>query len=198
MGCDIHTYIEIFNDKTNKWELAHGLKKDNDNKYEVPYCDRFTDRNYILFGILTNGQVRGKGYGIFSCKGIPTDCSDFVSSQIKYWSIDGHSHSYLTFDEIEKGLSSLQKIKISGLILKNQLKKVKAILKRKIFSSDELAKHLYPYCQGYSGNDINKYVQFDIDVPVIFEIDNFMRYINTHIYDWKEKNNIRLVFWFDN
>ncbi|MBR8025204.1 hypothetical protein KDX27_42480 [Burkholderia cenocepacia] len=60
MGCDIHLYREKFvNDQwltADKW-VAYDYGVD-DKGMEVPWGERFTDRNYDLFGLLSKGVRR--------------------------------------------------------------------------------------------------------------------------------------------
>jgi hypothetical protein len=62
----------------------------------------FDDRNYWLFGALTNGEVRNaSSAGIFDDpRGVPADVSDEVQDAIDNWGQDGHSHSWLGLDEL--------------------------------------------------------------------------------------------------
>jgi len=196
MGCDIHTYIEVYDDKKQKWIMAHGLRKSPyDNKLDVPYADKFNDRDYDLFGILTDGVVRGKGYGFFAPKGLPSDASDFVR---KSFTVDDHTPSYLTFQEIQD-IKSI-KVEISGMIEKIRLVKIKKLLKKdNYWIKSDLDELLYPYCGLTS---MPGHVKFKIEVPIGYVIDDFLKYIKrAKDYQLGFSNSldkIRIVFWFDN
>lgn len=205
MGCDIHSYIEVFDDKKKKWVLAQGLREspyeeDGKHSLEVPYADRFHDRNYILFGILTNGKVRENGYGFFEPKGFPVDASEFVRKEFEEYGFDAHTPSYLNFQEIEDFLVKNEiKVKVSGMIEKDRLVKIKKLLKKKDYTQNELDKLLYPY---YGMTTMENCASFEIEVPIKFEIDSFLRYIdNAEKYQWGfsgGKDKIRILYWFDN
>ncbi len=70
----------------------------------------YVDRNYSLFAIL--GDVRnGRGFAgvktgegfnpIASNRGVPDDASDYYKHIVADWDADGHSHSYLSMEELE-------------------------------------------------------------------------------------------------
>lgn len=124
MGCDIHFYVEVkedgewknYNWREDCWELdengkpvvlsysdgATYQKTDYDKLFSHPL---YVDRNYSVFSILAN--VRN-GYGFAGCdtgdgfvpidrpRGLPKD----VSREVKRESYYGHSHSYLTIQEL--------------------------------------------------------------------------------------------------
>lgn len=99
MGCDIHMITQIQSD--NKWQYV--LEKPSFYDY----------RNYDVFAFLA--QVRGDCENGFYPKGLPEDLEesrfepdDEIDGEIFYWvdfeSIDYHSHSYLTLEEIDDRL----------------------------------------------------------------------------------------------
>ena len=200
MGCDIHMYVEMFDEQKQKWLLAHGLRPDpyDPNEFEVPYPERFVDRNYILFGILTNGNVRREGYGFFDPKGFPDDASKFVKKKFKSWSNDAHTSSWLTFQEIEDRLINTKlKVIIEGMMDKKQLVKLKKVISKKNYTQEEFDKHLYSYC---SATTCKNAIPFEIKVPVKFKIYQFLDYIErSKSYKFSSNlNQLRIVFWFDN
>lgn len=110
MGCDIHLYVEKRVD--GNWRTAD---KWSDDKYEegrkeVAYDDRFySGRNYDLFSILANvrngrgfaGVKTGEGFvPISEPRGVPDDACEEYKREAELWGCDGHSHSYLTLQEI--------------------------------------------------------------------------------------------------
>lgn len=93
MGCDIHMHVE---QKTN-------------NHWEHVDSNAYDGRNYNLFAILANvrngngfaGIKTGEGFNpIAMPKGLPSDVSAAVQSESDSWDCDGHSHSWLTLEEI--------------------------------------------------------------------------------------------------
>lgn len=117
MGCDIHTFIEI---KQNRvWELFDWRKKYEDGTYEdgevkYNYDGYFDDpfyihRNYNLFAVLANvrngrgfaGIPTGSGFKpIDYPRGLPDDVTTEVEIASDRYGVDGHSHSYLTIKEL--------------------------------------------------------------------------------------------------
>lgn len=93
MGCDIHDCTEVY--ENGHWEKAD--------------ISSYSGRNYNLFAILANvrngvgfANVKtGGGFNpIASPKGIPSDCCDEFRAWADDYGIDGHSHSYLTVQEL--------------------------------------------------------------------------------------------------
>ena len=84
MGCDIHLHTEI---KINgKWE-----------HYSQPRIER----DYALFSKMAGVRSRDDSpKAIVPCRGLPSDCSATVRFCSDYDGIDGHSHSYLSGQEI--------------------------------------------------------------------------------------------------
>lgn len=69
----------------------------NSQLTEHPY----QGRNYYLFGILTGGQVRALVSPCFTGpRGLPDDLSVKGRDFMDQYGLDGHSHSYLTLQEL--------------------------------------------------------------------------------------------------
>jgi hypothetical protein len=130
MGCDIHSYVEKWNEGTEKWELIWGmcprlrdecgelgidvetyageLLDDVDeyhSKFEE-YCEHklYIGRNYNLFAILAgvrNHTGWCSPYVSIDCpRGVPKDCSSEYRAWVDLWDVEGHSHSYFTVQEL--------------------------------------------------------------------------------------------------
>lgn len=84
MGCDIHTFTEVKID--GKWYTA-----------DQPDVSRW----YTLFGKMA-GVRDGIIEPISQPKGLPEDISVVARVEADYWGTDGHSHSWLSFDEVDK------------------------------------------------------------------------------------------------
>lgn len=82
MGCDIHLHTEI---KLNGEWYGYGAPN--------------ILRSYKLFGKMA-GVRSDEVEPISMPKGLPDDCSKVVKFASDKMGIDGHSHSYLTADEI--------------------------------------------------------------------------------------------------
>lgn len=109
MGCDIHLYAEQKNG--TGWVTADEWKVDEDEpgRMEVPCDSRFySGRNYNLFSILADvrnghgfaGIDTGDGYPIAPPRGLPDDVTPEVKTESDGWGRDGHSHSWLTLQEL--------------------------------------------------------------------------------------------------
>lgn len=93
MGCDIHIWTEVRKD--GKWEIS-GYQPNG-------------SRNYNTFAILANvrngrgfaGIKTGEGFNpISDPKGVPDDASPEYLEAVDQWEGDGHSHSFLTMQEL--------------------------------------------------------------------------------------------------
>jgi len=81
MGCDIHTYFEI--KLSGKWHL---------------YSQGRFSRNYQLFGMMAG--VRCPEKVLFAAKGMPDDASTVTNFACNDYGSDGHSHSWLSKNEM--------------------------------------------------------------------------------------------------
>lgn len=79
---------------------------DNEIYTEQPY----KGRNYNLFSILADvrngygfaGADTGDGFvPIATPRGVPKDASDFYKHEVKDYGVDGHSHSWVSLEELE-------------------------------------------------------------------------------------------------
>lgn len=107
MGCDIHLYAEYRKD--GKWhaEQANTIGTTDewgDIRTDIPESGN-TRRNYGLFGLLANVRYDTK-HG-WDAKGIPDDASKEVRDVITGMEGDGHTHSYLTFQELKEEAAKL-------------------------------------------------------------------------------------------
>ena len=127
------------------------------------------------------------------------DMSQEVFDEIKYWGVDGHSHSFLNLKEL-KGLNIDKMVPISGYKKREDLEEFKASIE-----SDEETDWglLYPYCGGVYGFVEGKYEKFTIEVPLSFIINDCLDSIIQGLEKSKKENNltsdedVRVVFFFD-
>ena len=73
MGTDIHTNIEVFNKKTDKWERKALYYKDDDESFKEAWTV-LDDRNYELFGRLAGIRTTEKPF-VYP-RGLPDNLSD--------------------------------------------------------------------------------------------------------------------------
>ena len=193
MGCDIHLYKEK---KVNGvWMTADNWTTydygDDEKGIEVPWEQRYTDRNYDLFGLLSKG-VRSEHEFSMKPRGLPFNISKEVGEDAERDGVDGHSHSFLYLHELKDLLAYLQTqtVEISGMKQKDELAKLSA----SIASGTPDWNLLYPYCKWASGGD---YETFAIEVPASFIVGKGLEQIIAS-FKGVDGDNHRIVFWFDN
>lgn len=116
MGCDIHFYVEC--KEGEQWFSAdewtpnkyYEMYRESERPMTVEYERRmYTERNYDLFAILANvrngrgfaGIKTGEGFKPIALpRGLPADVSPEVRGESDGWGEDGHSHSWLTVQEL--------------------------------------------------------------------------------------------------
>lgn len=99
------------------WNYAYSRTYGDYDTYEEGYLDKGEPvpwrigRDYDLFAMLADvrngrgfaGCKTGEGFNVIAKpKGLPTNASLQVVRASNNWGIDGHSHSWLTLDEIKK------------------------------------------------------------------------------------------------
>lgn len=111
MGCDVHFFVE--KRVEGKWVSADKWTIDQDDEPPTPrvqWSDSFySDRNYNLFAILADvrngrgfaGVKTGEGFNPISpARGLPDDVSADVGMEAMRWAGDGHSHTFMTVQEL--------------------------------------------------------------------------------------------------
>lgn len=193
MGCDIHMYKEKQVDgkwvSADKWEsYDYG---DGDAGVEVPWKERFTERNYELFGLLSKG-VRGEHEFSFEPRGMPFNPCAQIADMADKWDVDGHSHSYLYLHELKDMLTFLEivTIRIDGMKDRDELK----VLRESVASGTPDWELLYPYC---AWTNSSSQEAFEIDVPASFYMGGGLQRIISG-FDGIDGENHRIVFFFDN
>lgn len=86
MGCDIHSYAE-YKDEQGKWHCIEGLEP-------------FHWRSYTNFAFLAGVRNNDGLKPISVPRGLPEDCSDKVREASDAWEGDGHTHSWLSMQEL--------------------------------------------------------------------------------------------------
>jgi len=166
MGCDIHLYKEKCVD--GKWTTADEWTAydcgDDDKGIEVSWKNRFSDRNYQLFGLLSAG-VREEHKFSFAPRGLPFDACAEIAKMSERYGVDGHSHSYLFLHEL-KAMSAFldsQTIAVSGMKSTEELKALRA----SIATGNPDWSLLFPYCRSTNARD---HEDFEIEVPASFYV----------------------------
>lgn len=90
MGCDIHLVIE------HKKQEGGFFGEDT---YDLP-------RNYAIFSALAK-NVRGDNPNAIPARGVPEDASGTYKDMVYNLGPDGHSHSWLTKNELKAALDSI-------------------------------------------------------------------------------------------
>lgn len=100
MGCDIHSVAEYYDTSAKKWRGRSLYFKD-------PYAENtwrirgpFEYRSYGVFGFLANVRNYSGIPPLSEPRGLPLDISGTADDLVTYWSLDGHSHSWFTVEEL--------------------------------------------------------------------------------------------------
>jgi hypothetical protein len=195
MGCDIHFYVEKLED--GEWVSADRWSKnkwgEDEDELTVYYEDRFWQgRNYDLFAILAD--VRN-GYGFAGCdtgngyvpisppRGLPDDVCESVQKESDRWGCDGHSHSWLTVQDL-LDYDWDQTTKKRGMVSPEESKLLR-----------ETGKAPEAYC-GWTNQANFETVEWDRKYR-----DEAPYFLNTTLPRLQElgpPDEVRIVFWFDN
>jgi hypothetical protein len=104
MGCDIHSFAEIRNKETGKWEKVgdyFSLDKFDQEYYKKEKGDRpFDWRSYSMFAFLADVRNYDHCKPLSKPKGLPKDVCEDIRSEWERWYGDGHSPSFLTAKEL--------------------------------------------------------------------------------------------------
>ena len=204
MGCDIHLYTEAKDTKNGKkvwrntddWRLNPYYEKGNtDGETEYNLKSIYHDRDYELFTVLAGvRQYNDKNVPISKPKGLPRDASKVVKESSADYGADGHSHSFLTYAEIEDYANDVGSVVYSGLITPEAAKKLE--------KDGELPQE---WCQGSTDKTL---VWAEWKAPfaslqkLLKKMEERMRdelwIFNDNPIETEKKNDFRIVFWFDN
>ncbi len=104
MGCNIHAFIEakkrtkLFQKKWKLVDVYPYKKRNEDGGY-----DHHSSRNYPLYAYMADVRNYAENsVAIIPRRGVPKDASDTYREIVKYDGSDGHSHSWLSLDELRK------------------------------------------------------------------------------------------------
>ena len=191
MGCDIHMYKE--KRVNGEWVTADEWTPDRyeEGRLEVQWEKQFTERNYDLFGALSEG-VRSEHPYSFKARGIPFDACAEIKQESEGWGVDGHSHSYLFLHEIKafRKFLEAQTVTIEGLKDKAGL----ATLRESIATGSPDWRLIYPY---WGGSNNPEDERFEFQVSASFALGSSLDRIIA-LFDGVDGDLHRVVFWFDN
>jgi hypothetical protein len=89
MGCDIHAHLEIL------WQ------EDGQESCWLYYTPLSINRDYRLFARMANVRnYRGEVTPIAAPRDLPTNISQMTRIRASLWGDDGHSHSWLSLEEL--------------------------------------------------------------------------------------------------
>ncbi len=224
MGCDIHCFVEKKDLKTKDWKQITGFKSD----FYRPDSEHFSSdnykngpslldcRNYDEFAILADVR-NGRGFAgcdtgdtitpISMPKGIPNDVSNEIKKESDDWGGDGHSHSWLTAQEINDYNA-------------HEIKKVhRAYVTSTVYRKFKETGDPYPNCGGVSGQNVifspneaceevkemnpekSVYTQIEWETTAFESAEWLFTEGMEQLIKRSETgkgDDVRLVFWFDN
>lgn len=102
MGCDIHSVAEYYDASAKKWRGKTIFLKSPYDEGSWRIRGPFEYRNYGVFGFLANVRNYSGVPPLSEPRGLPSDISGTADDLVAYWNIDGHSHSWLTVEELTK------------------------------------------------------------------------------------------------
>lgn len=190
MGCDIHLYREK---KVNgKWQTAESWSdRYGEGVLDVNWEDRYTGRNYNLFGLLSKGVRRDHDLAVEQ-RGVPEDACPEYKALVDNWNVDGHSHSWMTLTELKELQQRLKENKttITGMMDKEQLEQLMA----ESVKENPDWNLLYPYCQWTNDSSA---VKFSIKVPSDFILGEGLEEI-IKMLESVDGEEQRITYFFDN
>lgn len=167
--------------------------EDGETKYKVQPI--YHDRDYELFSVLAGvRKYNDKNVPISLPRGLPRDASDVVKAESMNWGVDGHSHSYLSYAEIEDYKKDVGQVVHSGLVSAEDAIKLE---KDGILPTE--------WCQG-SSDKTKVWVEWKEPFVRLDELlEKMEERMRDELWIWKDKeitpeqkNDFRVVFWFDN
>lgn len=184
-----------------------------DGPWDTDYDLR--SRNYDWFSVLAN--VRNGFYEdrrefepIDEPRGLPNDVSVETQRQSEHWGIDGHSHSWLTLQELLKVDWDGQIARKRGMVDSTEFKKLQKIGQPsswcgavygpniKIISNEEM-KQIVVGCYGIL--DPNSFYYTGVEWSVSYREavgSSYLQNILDKLAEYGKPDEVRIIFWFDN
>lgn len=213
MGCDIHIYVERKTE--NGWEAAQGINPwiAKYKEYASDARDRgeydraaelekhvvemeanelwvyegwiYKNRSYALFAMLADVRNNYNYKPICQPKGLPADISDVVRREADRWGDDGHSHSWLTLQEL-LAYDWDQTATVTGWVTKDKAEQYRRTGKR-------------PSSWFYYTSDRDNYEYISWQVKYSDHAKDFIDYSLLKLKQFAcPPEDVRIVFWFDN
>jgi hypothetical protein len=209
MGCDIHMFVEHREKSGKPWKNVYKKevrKIGPDYSYDVNYYG-YGDRNYDLFGILA-GVRSYECEPIAKRRGLPKDVSEEIKKESDRWDSDGHSHTYLTLEELLAFDWSKPFKQHPRLVEKS----VYEAWDKKGYPSsccgdafgpniEKLEQAEYEHLKaGGHKFDTNKtyYIRMSFDLTYADAAEHFLDETVPRLMELGEPEDVRIVFWFDN
>jgi len=147
--------------------------------------------NSPLFGFLAGVHDRGRNQR-FKPKGLPKDVSRSIKKLYKeYGSALFDTPSYLTLRELKSVDWENETVKLTGMIEKKRLDKLKEQIKQ---GKPDWAL-VYPYALAATSED---WVDFELQVPVKFQFADFYEHVVKKLSSLGyADDDVRIVFWFE-
>lgn len=202
MGCDIHGWVEIvkYPDSSPGW-WSPVLKIDSlvGRNYSM-FALLFNQRNYDNFKPLTDGERGIPEYDKWTSE----DDGNETLKDIKEWGVDGHSHTWLLYDEL-KHIDWDQKV-TSCYIHEYDSKGeyIGGFISSSILTDEEEKKirdggTVTKYDNGFKNQEITyKLGTSTPDKKHIGEEWQALFDIMKRLADSVGEKNVRMVVWFDN
>lgn len=198
-----------------KWEQVKGFISDWYNT-DIPYfsSDEYRNsnspidrRNYTLFSWLAGVRSSSKKVTkISDPRGIPENCSNSIKAEVVGYGSDGHSHSWVSIDELMNGLDKV--VHYQGVVGFGQYKQ---FLERgspdswsssvggsiSICTADEM-ELLLSWGETWAENH---YTIISWEKTIRESLSNFVEKSLPQLIercDSIDYNDVRIVFWFDN
>lgn len=205
MGCDIHMFTEALKtvDKKPTWVNVDNWRvnpfyKEGNEDGERPYdiSELHGGRNYTLFSILAGVRdYSDKTKPVADPRGFPEDASPQTTNEYQRWEGDGHTHSWLTLQELMDYQANSPDVTYSGLVTPEE---AEILDKGEGFPTS--------WCQWASNSNLvhREWTEkCNVLVPLIEKMkqrmkDEFWIWSKEDDYDQELNSKIRIVFWFDN
>jgi hypothetical protein len=172
LGCDIHGWLEVRGKRS--WKAIKTIP---------------TNRDYDMFGILANTRNYVNAVPISDPRGLPEDVSIKVKKESNDWGAGGHSHSWLSYEDIKN--YDWTQVFHDGRISEVDIK-----------TGKEISKSTYTSLQDHPEEAEKHGVKLEYRTRIAKDLikqcwnDCFAEMAK--LSETYGTRNVRIVFWFDN